>query len=248
LDRKTRSIDNVIFFDLDGTLLDDARATARGLDALHSRYGAATGMSRDELTDAWQQLLDRHFARYLAGDLSMQAQRRARMRGLFDKGQTASLSDGEADEMFSAYLAGYEHGWTCFADAIETLSHLTHWRLGVITNGERDQQVKKLERTGLASFFSLVLTSGEYGVAKPDARIFLEACARAGVAAADSVYVGDNWTADVMGSLGAGLQPIWLRRAEVDREIPPDVRVASSLTGLVALLVPARQRSNERCT
>jgi len=65
-------------------------------------------------------------------------------------------------------------------------------------------QFKKLERTGLTRFFSVILTSGEYGIAKPDPRIFQEACRRAAVAATDAVYVGDDWSLDIVGSLGSG--------------------------------------------
>jgi putative hydrolase of the HAD superfamily len=102
-------------------------------------------------------------------------------------------------------------------------------------------QFKKLERTGLTRFFSVILTSGEYGIAKPDPRIFQEACRRAAVAATDAVYVGDDWSLDIVGSLGAGLQPIWVRRgATGPRDIPAQIRVVTDLSALPATLASSR--------
>lgn len=48
--------------------------------------------------------------------------------------------------------------------------------------------------------------SNELGVAKPHPRMFEEACATLGVAAAQVVHIGDNPAADVAGARAAGLQ------------------------------------------
>ena len=87
----------VIFFDVDGTLLDDETAIARGLDALHVSYGATLGLGRDALGHQWQQSLERHFPRFLAGEISMDEQRRARMRDLFGSVTTAERCDEATD-------------------------------------------------------------------------------------------------------------------------------------------------------
>jgi putative hydrolase of the HAD superfamily len=196
----------VIFFDIDGTLLDDRKAIDSGLDVLHTRFTAALGLSRDELTARWRELLDRQFPRFLRGEISMQEQRRERMRALIGDQGVEQL-----DAAFEVYLGGYQRGWTPFPDVTEVLSGLSE-PLGVITNGNREQQAAKLAHTGLASLFSVVVISEEFGVAKPDRRIFEEACRRAAVPVTDAVHVGDDWDKDVAGSHAAGLRPIWLRR------------------------------------
>ena len=207
----------MIFFDLDGTLLDDDVATGIGLDALHAQYASRMSRTRDELSETWMRLIDHYFPRYLSGELSMQEQRRARIREIFDVDRSV-ISDDDADAAHGVYLEGYERGWCCFADVFSTLGRL-RVPLGVITNGNNEQQRRKLERTGLAPFFSAVVTSDELGVAKPDSRIFAEACQRGGVDPQNAVFIGDNWSADVEGSLAAGLRPIWLRRSP--RTTPP---------------------------
>ena len=184
-------------------------------------------------------LIDHYFPRYLSGELSMQEQRRARIREIFDVG-TVPISDDDADAAHGVYLAGYERGWCCFADVLPTLNRLSPIPLGVITNGNNLQQRRKLERTGLAPLFRTVVTSDELGIAKPDPRIFTEACRRGDVDPRNAVFIGDNWSADVEGSLAAGLRPIWLRRSPTTT--PPvraDVATIETLVDLPGLLAPS---------
>ncbi len=56
--------------------------------------------------------------------------------------------------------------------------------------------------------------SGEVGVEKPDPRIFLLALERAGVDAAETVYVGDNPEFDVWPSAALGMTPVLIDRRE----------------------------------
>ncbi len=62
-----------------------------------------------------------------------------------------------------------------------------------------------LEATGLAARIDFVLDSSVVGVEKPDPRIFRLGVERAGVAAAEAVYVGDLYAVDVLGARAAGL-------------------------------------------
>jgi putative hydrolase of the HAD superfamily len=230
----------VIFFDLDGTLLDDAAATACGLDVLHRRYADRIGRTREDLGEVWQRLLDQYFPLYLSGELSMQAQRRARMRGILEN-RHSSTPDHELDEIFAIYREGYEGGWVCYPDVVPALSRLSDIPLGVITNGNNIQQRAKLERTGLTRFFTVVVTSEECGVAKPDPRIFVEACRRMGGSVSDAIHIGDGWSADVEGGRAAGVQPIWLRRGACDERVAErGVPVIETLDDLPAVLELAR--------
>jgi len=57
-----------------------------------------------------------------------------------------------------------------------------------------------------------VVASAVVGSSKPHREIFLYALNRAGVQAHESVYVGDSYLADVLGSRGAGLHPVLIDR------------------------------------
>ena len=90
-----------------------------------------------------------------------------------------------------------------------------------------------LERTQLRPLVDAVVTSAEYGAAKPDPAIFAHALELAGgVAPADAVHAGDDVAADVEGARAAGIAPVFVAR---DGEAsPPGVRAIPSLEGLLA--------------
>ena len=90
-----------------------------------------------------------------------------------------------------------------------------------------------LERTELRPLVDAVVTSAEFGAAKPDPAIFARALELAGgVAPADAVHAGDDLDADVGGARAAGIAPILVAR---DGEAAPaGVRAIPTLEGLLA--------------
>ena len=112
-------------------------------------------------------------------------------------------------------------------------------RLGIITNGELDFQSPNSSRTGLAGRFEHLVASGEYGVAKPDPRIFEVRVRAVRRRAGRGLYVGDrlqpmHWCG------AAGLTGVWLDRrgaatAEELAAAAQGVRVIRSLADLPAL-------------
>ena len=79
--------------------------------------------------------------------------------------------------------------------------------LGVVTN--RDGPIhEELKTLSLDSYFHFSLAGGEVQAFKPDARIFEHALERAGTSAAETMYIGDNYFADIVGALRAGLVPV----------------------------------------
>jgi putative hydrolase of the HAD superfamily len=198
----------VILFDLDDTLLDDATATCAAVDSLHAHL--ETDVAGHEFRERWSVSLRHHFSRFLAGALSFDEQRRARIR---DVVQTA-LSDTEADEIFQVYLAAYERSWTLFADVVPCLDALAHRELGIVSNGQSEQQRQKLRRLGILDRFACVVVSQDCGWAKPDARIFERACQLTRQNPRNVCYVGDRHDVDATAAAQAGLRGVWLDRRD----------------------------------
>jgi putative hydrolase of the HAD superfamily len=65
-----------------------------------------------------------------------------------------------------------------------------------------------LDGLGLGRHLDFVIDSCEVGVEKPDVAIFRLALERAGVAAAETVHVGDLYAVDVLGARAAGIAAI----------------------------------------
>jgi HAD superfamily hydrolase (TIGR01549 family) len=66
----------------------------------------------------------------------------------------------------------------------------------------------QLDEWGLGGYFECSLAAGEFSAWKPEPAIFRHALEQLGADPAHSLYVGDNYFADVVGARSAGLKPI----------------------------------------
>jgi hypothetical protein len=90
-----------------------------------------------------------------------------------------------------------------------------------------------LERTELRPLVDAVLTSAEFGAAKPDPAIFRRGLELAGAGAAQAWHVGDSDREDVAGARATGIAPVLLRRG--GGPAPEDVTAIRSLAELSEL-------------
>ena len=79
--------------------------------------------------------------------------------------------------------------------------------LAVLSNREKPFH-DVLASHGLSEFFHFSLAAGEVDIYKPDPGVFKHALDRSNLTARETVYVGDNYFADVVGSRRAGLHPV----------------------------------------
>ena len=115
--------------------------------------------------------------------------------------------DGHVDAACEAYIEA-RNRVSCYADALPALTALAaRGPLVSISNGNAD-----LERIGLHHHFAHRLSARDCGIAKPAARIFLEACTRLGLDPQQVLHVGDDPDLDVAGARAAGLRTAWLNR------------------------------------
>jgi putative hydrolase of the HAD superfamily len=231
----------VALFDLDDTLFHHRQAVRDGISA----HVASTLPEADALAhlDRWDALEEQHYHRYLTGELDYLGQRRARARDFMAEFGVALDSDADAEAWFETYLVEYVRAWALFDDALPCLEALAAagLRVGMITNGIPSFQQPKLDTLELAAHFEQVVTSGEFGAAKPDPSIFLHTCALFGVAPEEAAYVGDRLHTDAIGAAAAGLTGVWLDRngtATADEAAEAEasgVRVIASLAQLPAI-------------
>jgi HAD superfamily hydrolase (TIGR01549 family) len=100
-------------------------------------------------------------------------------------------------------------------DALEVLTALKpRYRLGVISNtvGSGDVElVDALEKAGIRHLIDALVTSRDFGKAKPDPAIYAEGARRLGVSLGTTLMVGDRLDTDVAGALNAGIPAVWLQ-------------------------------------
>jgi len=200
-----------VVFDLDDTLLDHRGSVRTALSAWLPDEAAA---DEERLVEAWFALERKHYARWEAGQISFQEQRRRRIRELYALlGRPISAAD-DVDALFADYLAHYTSAWRAFDDVRPTLTQLRRlgFALAVLTNGSSAQQHAKVHALRLLERVDLVVTSEELDVAKPDPRAYRRTCDRVSVDPDEALHVGDRYDVDVVGARAAGLQALHLDR------------------------------------
>jgi putative hydrolase of the HAD superfamily len=223
-----------VLWDIDDTLFDYSGAERAGAlqyfeaEGLLSDYESAEGA-----LDHWHSVMEIHYARFLAGELTFPEQRRERARDFLGR----PLADAEADAWFDGYRLHFEGvGWSAFPDVVPALDALTPaFRHGVLSNSSSVQQDPKLRALGLRDRFEVLLCSQELGHAKPAPEAFLAGCAALGLPPGEVAYVGDRPDTDARGADDAGLTGIWLDRAGTGAD-RPGLRTINSLGQLPALL------------
>jgi putative hydrolase of the HAD superfamily len=223
----------VVYFDLDGTLVRQTRT----YDDLRDRAAAAVGGEFPADAHAFQ--TERFFERFEA---------------LADDPYRASFADVAAEYGFDAdpgavrdaYLREEAAGTTTPPGLTEALATLADRHvLGVLSNGYRPAQDRKLAEHDLDERFEATVYAYDVGLFKPDPGIFAAAAdrlpdgpdPRAGESPA-YVYVGDDAEADVRGAAEAGWSTVQVTDGgpvpEADTAVRPDRfdRLPAAVEGL----------------
>lgn len=225
----------MIFFDIDGTLLDYDYAEKQGIIDFFHTHREFSPFESKPLIELWNRTSSEYFQLFLDGSLSFQEQKQKRMKRIFEE-INLNISNEEADKKFRLYLQYFQRNWTAYNDVIRSLDFLKSqgFELGIISNGDFDQQVNKLKQIGINNYFSYIITSSQVGVAKPNSKIFKEAATRINQDIKECYYVGDRLDTDALGSKDAGMTGIWINR--LDDKKHKDVITIHSLSQLERII------------
>jgi 2-haloalkanoic acid dehalogenase type II len=99
---------------------------------------------------------------------------------------------------------------TLFEDAVLALEFLSsRYPLVAVSNGNAD-----IKRIGIDGYFKANISAQQFGVGKPDPRIFHAAAGAVDVQPTEVLHVGDDATLDVLGALNCGMQTVWVNRSD----------------------------------
>jgi putative hydrolase of the HAD superfamily len=228
-----------VLFDLDGTLVDHRRAASIALQASLDQSGHADSVRPADLEVRWFSLERSHMEVFLSGGCSFAEQRRRRLREFLPEAGIAAGTDDELDAWFVDYARTYQANWAPYGDVHACLTELLksdlRLKLGVLTNGDHEQQCAKIDRCNLRRYFTEVLVSEDLGCAKPAIECFAEACRRLGVAPQNTIYVGDMVNIDARPATAAGLRGVWLdRHGTRSDDYQPRIEGLAEMPALVA--------------
>jgi HAD superfamily hydrolase (TIGR01549 family) len=226
-----------ILFDLFGTLLyfDGRRLPRPDPDG---GFATASVANLEEILSRLEPTIDREgFSRVLSATSRELAREKSRTcrevssperfrRAIVAAGLSGDV-DRAASEMSAAHMSTLAEAVDYGRDRSCLLQRLQgRFRLGLVSNFDHGPTARRiLERAGIAHLFESVVISDDVGVRKPSPRIFRHALDALGTSAADCVFVGDDYEADVGGATGAGLRAVWIDRGDRPGS-PAEVKLA----------------------
>src|SRR5690606_8681828 len=181
-----------LLFDLDGTLLDSAPDLAQAVDRMliDLKFSAAG----ETLVRQW------------VGNGSRMLVRRA----LAFATENRPLNDSAVEAAQQLFFTHYEN---CLTDRSRlydgVMEAVTYWhelgiRCACVTNKPARFTEPLLDHFGLRALMPVAISGDSLPVRKPDPAPLLEACRQLGVAAANSVMIGDSRN-DVLAARSAGM-------------------------------------------
>lgn len=195
-----------IFFDLDHTLWDfekNSNLTFKQLFQTHK-----IPLELNDFLKVYSPINFSYWKRYREEKVSKEVLRYGRLKDTFDALEF-EIEDALIDQLAIDYIAVLPNNNHLFDGAFELLDYLkSKYQLHIITNGFEEVQNIKLEKSGIRKYFNEIITSESVGVKKPNPKVFQFALEKTGALPAQSIMVGDNLEADIIGALDCHIASI----------------------------------------
>ncbi|MCF6181144.1 YjjG family noncanonical pyrimidine nucleotidase [Lutibacter sp.] len=196
-----------IFFDLDHTLWDFETNSDFAFKTIFKKHKVPVDL--DKFLNYYRNINQEYWKLYREEKITKSALRIGRLKDTFTK-INITVSDKLIDDLSVDYIEVLPNYNELFEGAIEILNYLKpKYKLHVITNGFNEVQYKKLKNSGLSPYFEQIITSEDAGVKKPNPVIFNYALKKAAATSKESIMIGDNYEADVMGAINNGIDAIY---------------------------------------
>ncbi len=219
-----------LFFDLDNTLWDfDANAKFT-LRLLFDQYELGRCFPDFETYYRLYSENNAHLWR-LYGDGKITKEALNTERFLFPLRSVDASFLSIAAKMQEAYLPLLAQQTRLMDGALEVLDHLRskRYELYLISNGFVEIQHEKLERTGLKSYFKKLYFSEQVGAHKPAKQFFDYAIKSSNAVKKQSLVIGDNFEADIVGAKNAGIDQVYFSPHAIAESLPftPTYQIAN---------------------
>ena len=187
-----------IFFDLDHTLWDFEKNSELSFKKIFKKYTITINF--EKFIEAYIPINFKYWKLYRNGEISKEFLRYNRLKEVFNLFDY-KINDKIINNISHDYIEFLPENNKLMDGAIEILEYLKpKYRLFIITNGFREVQDKKLKNSKIKHYFEAIYDSESVGVKKPDPKIFKHALKDSGSNANESLMVGDNYEADVLGA------------------------------------------------
>lgn len=225
-----------IFFDLDHTLWDFEKNSEEALSEIIYACQKDCGFdfTLQEFLDVYKPLNELMWKLYRENKITKED---LRIRRFGDALIQFGITDLKiAEHIADEYVKISPRKTNLFPHTIDALNYLSKkYKLHIITNGFAEIQSTKLKTSKIDIFFNEVITSEAIGVKKPHPHIFSYALETANTTYSESLMIGDNYDADILGAINSNIPAIYFNM-DIKDEIHENVKQITSLKELINLL------------
>ncbi len=215
-----------LFFDLDHTLWDFDKNSEAALRQLYAEYDLhGRGITDFELMfKNYNYHNDRLWERYRKGYIKRDELRWKRMWLMLLDHKVADTA--LANELSIAYLEILPTQTLLVPHAKEVLDHcMGRYDMHLITNGFETTQRLKLQYSGIARYFTHLVTSEKSNSMKPHRDIFDFAVKIAEADLEKSLMIGDAIDIDILGAINAGMDTVYYNPGHVQHGRKPTYEI-----------------------
>jgi len=195
-----------IFFDLDHTLWDFDKNSALTFKKIFRENDIEIDL--EKFLKVYEPLNLNYWKLYREDKIDKPNLRYGRLADTF-KALNYKVSDiiiNQLSEDYITFLTTYNH---LFDNTKEILEYLNpKYNMHIITNGFKEVQHGKLKKANIDHYFDTVTNSEMVGVKKPNPKIFHHALMVANANPEQSIMIGDNYEADILGAINNGIDAI----------------------------------------
>lgn len=195
-----------VFFDLDHTLWDFDKNSALTFEKIFKKHEVS--VSLNDFLEVYEPINLNYWKLYREERIDKASLRYGRLKNTFDE-ISVSITDELINLLSVDYITHLSDNNHLFDGTFEILDYLqSKYNLHIITNGFHEVQHNKLRNSNIENYFKTVTNSEMVGVKKPNPKIFNHALALAQVSPENSMMIGDNWEADILGAINLGIDAI----------------------------------------
>lgn len=200
-----------IFFDLDNTLWDHRKNAYLTIKDLFEKHEITLNYAIDfnEFHAVYHEINEMLWEKIRDGIIDKEYLRKHRF---YDTFKHFNVDDEQLSMFFEEHFLDKILNYNYLVEGAEyILDYLKakNYTLHIISNGFQEVTERKCILSGIAHYFNTITSADSVGVRKPNPVIFEYSLGLAEAKKEESILIGDDWIADIVGSQNFGMDVIF---------------------------------------
>lgn len=210
-----------IFFDLDNTLWDHRRNAYLTIKDLFDKEEITLKYNIDfeEFHSVYHEINEKLWEQIRDGEIDKEYLRKHRF---YDTFKHFGIDDLELSMFFEEHFLDKILNYNHLVESAEyILDYLKakNYTLHIISNGFQEVTERKCILSGIDHYFQTITSADSIGVRKPNPAIFEYSLGLSEAKKEESILIGDDWIADVIGAQNFGMDVIFFDVLNENKEV-----------------------------